>query len=263
MDNPNNLFETKWAYGVTVVPERRDNVFLRTMGSLRSAGFDRPWLFVDGDSDSESWQREFECSVSIRYPRIRAYGNWILGLYELYIRNPNADRYAIFQDDIVCSANLRKYLDASTKLNGERLAYRAAHPKTARPDKVYWNLFTFQSNQDLAKGHTGWYESNQNGRGAAGLVFTLEGVVTLLNHQHMIDRVQDEKRGHKSIDGGIIQTMKKAGFRELVHNPSLIQHIGSESAIGNLPHQPAKSFQGESFDLMELTNGKKEAAGAG
>ena len=43
----------KWAYGITTVPSRRENLFERTLQSLAVAGFDNPRLFVDGVDDAE------------------------------------------------------------------------------------------------------------------------------------------------------------------------------------------------------------------
>lgn len=227
----------KWAYGVTTVPERRDDLLPRTLASLVAGGFDNPMLFVDGDTAGNDWY-SLMAWKEFRYPRINAYGNWLLALLELYIRGPHADRYAIFQDDIVCCRNLRAYLEA-----GEM------------PGKSYWNLFTSPDNQELAKGK-GWFPSNQRGRGALALVFSREGVVTLLTSQHMMMKPQDQRAGHCNIDGAVSDAMRKAGWVERCHNPSLVQHMGVETTIGP-PHgthvkPTASSFPGENYDLMEL-----------
>src|SRR3954465_7467772 len=89
-----------WAYGITTVPERRYDLLPRTIHSLARGGFDLPRLFIDGHEKSyHEWDT---LPQTIRYPAIRTMGNWLLGLWELYIREPAADRYAIFQDDCVC-----------------------------------------------------------------------------------------------------------------------------------------------------------------
>lgn len=229
----------KWTYGVTTVPTRRDDLLPRTLLSLKTAGFDKPRLFVDGTDDPRSWEREFNLEVTARFPHIRTFGNWILSLAELYIREPTSDRYAIFQDDFVTYKNLRAYLHS--------LPF---------PERAYWNLYTFPSNQKLCPDegrHVGWYKSNQLGRGAVGLVFSREGVKTLFeNRAHIIDRPEHVGRGWKAVDGGVVEAMRKAGWTELVHNPSLVQHTGDISAMGNRPHKKASSFRGEEFDAREL-----------
>lgn len=233
--------QLKWTYGITTVPSRRRGLFPATLASLSRAGFTTPRVFVDGCNDALSWEREFSLSVSCRFPTVRTFGNWVLGLWELYLRDPVADRYAMFQDDFITYKNLRTYL--------ERVPY---------PPNGYCNLYTFPSNQSLApktaSGGTvdGWYPSNQLGRGAVALVFSNEAVRALLVSLHMVDRPQDAHRGWKAIDGGIVTAFTKMGWKEYVHSPSLTQHVGDVSSMGNRPHLKAVSFRGEDFDAMEL-----------
>lgn len=234
-----------WCYGVTTVPRRRDDLLPRTLESLKAAGFDAPRLFVDGARNREAvwWEDKFKLDVTARFPNVRTAGNWVLSLYELYYRSPLADRYALFQDDLVTYHNLRAYLDHCTY-----------------PDKGYLNLYTFPPNRQLppprvgqtARFLEGWYPSNQFGRGAVALVFSRAAVVTLLSAEHLTERPQDPKRGHRSIDGGIVDSFRKAGWREYVHNPSLVQHTGEQSSMGNRPHQQAVSFRGEGYNALDL-----------
>ena len=250
--------EITWAYGVTTVPERRETHLPATLASLRKAGFDNPRLFVDGDKDggwyrSQGWENPLTC----RYPRILAAGNWVLSIYELYIRQPDATYYALFQDDFLTYPNLRQYL--------ETCSY---HPR------AYWNLYTAPSNQSTCplmedgRQKLGWYKSNQNGRGAVALVFNRETLATLLGSNHLAIRPQDPIRGWRSIDGGILEALKKAGWLEHVHNPSLVLHTGKETTIDKhklsrgknpdfhkitwSPHYDKSSFRGEDFDALHL-----------
>lgn len=226
-----------WSYGITTVPERFDNTFKRTLESLRIAGFSKPHVFIDKCSDAEPYQN-LKLDCTIHTTNIRTFGNWVTALWELYVLKPHADRYAIFQDDIVCSVGLRKYLES-----------------VSFPDKGYLNLLTFPENQELIEKHgTGFYPSNQKGKGAVALVFTRQGVETLLSHSHIIKRPQNEVRGHKAIDGGIVETFRKVGWKEYVHNPSLVQHIGDVSSMGNPRHPKAPSFRGEDFNLTDLVS---------
>lgn len=243
----------KWSYGVTTVKDRLSDLLPMTLYSLKLAGFDSPRLFLDGD-DGSRLPRDWTYPITTRVPRIRTYGNWILGLAELFIREPAADRYAMFQDDFVTYRNLRRYLEQSPY-----------------PHHGYLNLYTFPSNQDIAPldsaGHArvGWYESRelengpirngkkqQTGRGAVALVFNRDAVLTLLQHQHIVERPMDSTYGHRRIDGGIVTAMNKAGWREYVHNPSLVQHIGKVSSMGSKPHRQAVSFRGEDFDAIDM-----------
>lgn len=231
----------RWAYGVTTVSSRLQDLLPRTLESLRLAGFDAPRLFVDGDTDSNNWGR-LQYEKTFRYPPLRTHGNWWLALHELYIRNPNVDRYAIFQDDLVTCRNLRAYLES-----------------TPSPDKGYLNLYTIQQNLDLCPhGRKGFYLSNQMGRGALALVFDNAACVALLSSGHMVQRAKDPIRGHKVVDGGIVTALGQAGFREYVHNPSLVYHTGEVSTLGKATPSPqAANFVGEDFDALQLLRQEK------
>src|SRR5689334_3053216 len=102
----------EWSVGVTTVPARAGVMLPRTLASLAAGGFDRPRLFVDGSDDVQSWKAMFRLPASCRWPRVKPFGNWVLALWELWLREPDADRWAIFQDDLVCVRNLRPYLES-------------------------------------------------------------------------------------------------------------------------------------------------------
>lgn len=223
----------RWAYGVTTCKQRKTNLLPRTIASLKNGGFPEPHLFVDGEDDPASWEIKFGLPVTIRNPAVRTAGNWALSAIELYLRQPDAELYAIFQDDLVCVRNLRAYLE-----------------RAVRPTRGYMNLYTFPQNEDLAAGRNGFYESNQRGRGAVALVFSREALLTLFQSQHFVERPQDQDRGHRSIDGGIVASMEKAGWKEFVHYPSLVQHTGLESSMGNRKHPLSRTFPGEAFDAL-------------
>ena len=266
-------YELRWAYGVTtaVIPQgddkthtgsvkvalsRRGDLLPRTLASLKAGGFPTPRLFVDGDNDAGSWEREFGLPVTCRYPLLRTAGNWLLALYELYIRDPAADRYAIFQDDLACVRNLRAYL--------ERCVF---------PARGYLNLFTFPVNQQtVEKTFVGWFEAKrmpesgsgrsyhgkmqQYGKGAVGLVFDRGGALTLLANQRLAGRFSDVDAGWKKIDGGVVESMNQENYWEWCHSPSLLYHTGTYdnggSSTGNNPQAQADSFPGDSFDALRF-----------
>ena len=194
---------------------------------------------MDGGNDAKAYHR-FGLQVTHRNPRTRAYGNWLLAMWELFLRNPQADRYAIFQDDLVMYRNLRSYLDA---------AYY--------PEKGYLNLYSFPVNEAVADGqdYVGWYKSNQKGQGAVALVFDADAVDALLNSRMLFTAARKKKQKggrHKNIDGKIANAMKNAGWMECVHSPGLVQHIGEKSVAGNGRHLLSETFRGEEFDALEL-----------
>ena len=223
---------TTWAYGVTTSPTREKTLLPQTLASLAAAGFDQPRLFVDGPPGTHA---DLGLPVVYRYEQIRTYGNFYLALLELMIRDPLVGRYAIFQDDLITYKNLREYLDT-----------------VPDPPRGYWNLYTFPHNLRRCNGHIGWSHSDQMGKGAVALIFPRDAAKTLVMQHHMISKPEDPKKGWKNLDGCIITAMKAMGYKEYVHNPSLVQHTGTESSIGNMHHLKADSFRGEEFDAREL-----------
>jgi hypothetical protein len=241
-----------WACGVTTVPIRRYTTLPLTLQSLMLAGFPNPRLFVDiqGDVDIKEvlpLYNDPSFPITIRSHNIKTYGNWILALMELYIRHPHSDRYALFQDDIVMGPGVREYL--------EHCEY---------PERGYINLMTFPQNEALKhqffpKGLPeekciGWYPSNQKGKSATALVFDRQIVLRILSNEELLNRPQEPK-GHQNIDGGLANAMRKIGYTEYVHTPSLVRHTGTETTMGDghPEKQPLDmSFRGENYDIMEV-----------
>lgn len=246
----------KWAYGVMTVPERFGELFPRTVRSLAAAGFESPYLFVDGTSNAAPWLDRYSLPVTCRL-RVKVVGAWILSMWELYLREPNADRFALFQDDFVTYKNLRQYLS-----------------KVPYPEKGYLNLYTFPSNHprpdNKVKDTPGFYEASlcnpdtdqiwQTGRGAIALVFSNEALVTLLSSHSLVLKPKHAAKPDTSIDGAIVNAMNVAGWREYVHYPSLTQHTGVKSTVDPRHDNQltAPSFIGEEFDALDFLGGEYE-----
>lgn len=245
----------QWTYGITTVPSRMNSTLPLTIESLAKAGFDKPRLFVDGCIDPTEYRMKFGLPVTARYPNIGVAANWLLSLLELYTRNPECERFAIFQDDITICLNVKKYLEQ----------YEYGYHN--RP--YYWNLYTFPQNEDREDGfapigsgnsppkslkpnpdYRGFYPSNQRGRGATALVFDRTAITKLVGNENFIRGFQDVKRA--SIDGRVMEIMRQVGYTELVHSPSLTQHIGDLSTLNHPQYPKAFSFPGETFDAMNL-----------
>lgn len=241
----------KWAYGVTTVYSRMTDLLPRTLDSLHKAGFTTPRLFVDGVSFKVAQQYEqhyapLGIEVEVRRQNIRAQGNWTLGLWELYIRNPQSDYYAMFQDDIVLCRNVKRYL--------EHCQY---------PRDGYWNLYTAWENLNVVrrdisthKHIQGWHPSNQLGRGALALVFDNRAVVKLLGHAHIIKKIKSVDMGTCNVDGGIAEVFRLSEGKEYIHHPSLASHTGDHSTMKSARPRPCRSFAGEDFDAMQLLTAK-------
>jgi len=224
---------TTWAYGVTTVPERIDSGLTKqTLDSLANAGFHRPRIFIDGKPTDTSSLGTLEKTIHV--PPLRTFGNWWATALELYLRQPRADRYAIFQDDFITYRNLRRYLESCTY-----------------PSNGYWNLYLFPENK--IEGKTGWYNSPlNNGKGAVATVFDNATLRHVMTYQSFVDKPMSKTKSHSSVDGAIVTVMRKTNRLEYVHNPSLVQHTGKVSSMGNKIHPTADTFLGAAFDALEL-----------
>jgi len=233
----------RWAYGITTVETRADLLLPKTIQALKHGGFPSPRLFVDGMPPiaAEEQYGKYKLHITARFPQVKTFANWYLSLIELYLRDPQAARYAIFQDDMSCYRNLRTYLD------GIKI-----------PEKGYLNLYTFPVNEANAPADfTGFYKSNQRGLGAVALVFSNEVTRKLLTASHMINKPRG-KKSTWSVDGGIVDSLKKQGIYEYVHYPSLVQHRGEQSSMHNPKHPVAISYKGDAFDATRLLLPKKQ-----
>lgn len=224
--------ELIWQYGVTTVPFRK-GLLNKTLNSLVGAGFDKPIVFVDSEYDD--YYDRLNLEIVFRSKNLKAYTNWLLTLSELYLRNPEADRYAVFQDDIVLMKDLKQFLSINE------------YPKDG-----YWNLFSFLQNEKLIKDKKGWLKSNQKGQGGLALVFDNNTALTLLTQPHVYTRTWNRDRKDRFIDGAVVEAIKKSGRYEYIHSPSLVQHIGDVSAIGNPKHPQADTFLGENISALTL-----------
>lgn len=238
-----------WICGMITVPSRNE-LYDRTRESLTDAGFEIPHghTFMDGGGPVE-----FDGGYTVRSPEIGSFGNWILGLTELFIRNPGADRYAMFEDDVLFCRNVRQYLE-----------------QCFFPRDGYLNLYTTEDNLPKLVGaasinERGWGLSKQGGRGALALVFNDQGMKTLIGSPRIVGHVGDRKRRHYLTDWFVMETMRRASFKEYTHFPSLVQHVGTETTITNRvapmqeQHLTAPSFPGEDFNAMEFLNAKSAA----
>jgi len=225
--------QIRWAYGITTHPSRVDTLLPQTLHSLEKAGFPKPHVFLDGEFINHYAHLRF----TGRTDPVGIVGNWMLGMLELLIVNPCADRYLMFQDDIQVSCNLREYLE------------QCEYPK----GKYYYNLYSFPENEALSGGTTGWHESNQNGLGALGLMFDRDGLVDLMATERYVRKPLEASRPSRAIDGAVLIALRSRGYKEYVHNPSLVQHVGMKSTMpGKPPNAVSQTFRGEGFDLLEL-----------
>lgn len=241
----------RWSYGITTTPHRIDTLLPQTIRSLAAAGFDQPLLGVDNCGDCKAFER-FGLPFTARTSHNHNHANWFLTAHEIYYRDPFADYYAIFEDDLVISRGARVYLE-----------------RTMTEEKAYYSLFTNPDNERRPHPPHGWFMANQRGEGAVGLVFhkdaflhLLGNVGTLLHARQIVNprdgrvhrntRGEEVPHGKEYVDGLIVSAMHQRGYVEWCHSPSIVQHVGHDSSAAHRRFPDAPSFRGEEFDLREL-----------
>jgi hypothetical protein len=100
----------KWAVGVTTAP-RRGPTLERCLDHLTRAGWETPHLFMDAAVRVP--ERFGHLPGTLRSPAVGAWPNHYLSLFELTLRQPDADAYLLLQDDAVVydGENVRAYLE--------------------------------------------------------------------------------------------------------------------------------------------------------
>jgi len=233
----------EWAVGVTTVQARLNTLLPATLNSLAAGGFGGLLrLFVDGCRDPKSVEEWCKLPVSTRSQQLGIAGSWMLTLHELYLRQPRADYYLIFQDDVAVLKNLRHYLEQSPL-----------------PRAAFGNLFLARGPHKVLKARwpkvpVGWHKSDQKCRGAQGLLFPNPAARALLLST-FANNWPNTVKGDRNVDGMIVQAMNQAGYDEWVHCPTLCEHTGRLSTVGHGIMESVDTWRGEDYDSLELLEG--------
>lgn len=176
---------------VTTCP-RQVTYLAETLTSLRVAGFD-PLVFEDPNLKGSRW----------------ALRN---ALGSLLARYPEADVYAVFQDDILAAKGLCGWLERNLW---------PADPATIGICSPYTASVNSQP-------QPGWFDLNQIP------VFRPFGACSLIFPNHSAKRFLAESRPDGMLSGSDTQVglwCRSAGLGHYSHTPSLIQHVGKVSSI--------------------------------
>ena len=221
------MIRVEFAYGMTTIP-RQPDYLEKSVASLVQAGF--------SDFGKAGYQQTHIFRDSPDPMGI--VGHWVASLWELWVRYPRATRYILFQDDIEASKGLYDYLS-----------------KSEYPKEGYCNLCTYPENTTPELSKPGWHRSNKRGKGAQALMFDPKAVKALLTSGRLVSKPHDARNADRSLDGMIVEAMENVGYKEYIHSPSLVDHVGKESTIGHEPTLHMPTFD-ETFDLLSLPPGK-------
>jgi hypothetical protein len=213
-----------WAVAVTTAP-RPIATLPRTLESLERAGWSDFRVFPDTAG-------------------IGAWRNWIEALATLIAQQPDADAFAVVQDDVVFCRGLRAYLEQTLWPAVRRVALCSPFTPAAYHERRRgWNVRWPPPNQFLVAAQV-WIFPPESAR----------AIVRDLGHI----------QAHKGIDGRVGLWAERTRRSVWYHTPSLAQHIAdTNSAIGNPPVASlriADDFIGEEAEpgIWIGTNPKRE-----
>jgi len=199
-----------WAVGVITAP-RPIETLARSLASVHRAGW--PEVLVAADLDHKGCWR-----------------NWLEAVKRLTSLYPQADAYAIFEDDVVYCRNLRQYLQHHLWPAAENVALCSVFcPAAYRLQKQGWHEERRWPSGSYLVSSQAWILPPQAAR----------AVVSELWHV-------DTPHG---TDGHVGQWAEDSGRTVWYHTPSLAQHVADEySAVGCRPEaslRVAVDFVGE------------------
>lgn len=203
-----------WAVGVVTAP-RRQATLEWCLDSLTRAGWDRPYLFVDGLLRIPD--RYEHLPLTWREQPLGAWPNYFLALSEMVLREPAADAYLLLQDDAVLydRGDLREYLEA-TLWPGERESIVSLYcPKPYTILEPGWRTLPHP-----------WVW------GALAFVFPHELAQQFISNQDVIaHRGIGPYEGRAQVDVLIGEWAATHGHAVVYPCPSLAQHVGNTSSI--------------------------------
>lgn len=199
----------KWAVGVTTAP-REHKTIIKTIKSLESAGWDNGTIFSEPGSYidlGDKWEYVH------RSRKTGIFGNWMLGLYELFIRNIDADAYFMIQDDIVLAPESREYLEKSLWF-------------TDKPHLIS----LFGPNAIDKNPSNGWRSTTNYHGGPNSIIMSHETVQEILSSIVPLQFYGIRHTQNSSFDDlGIFLLMNKKGWPTFYPKPSIGDHIGHQS----------------------------------
>jgi hypothetical protein len=233
----------KWAVGVVSSPRRQPTLEITLDGLIR-AGWDRPYLFLDGTVRVP--ERFADLPGVVREPRVGCWPNHYLALAELLMRHPDADAYLLAEDDALFydGESLRDYL--------EQMLW---------PDRRPCLLSLYCPSVYSARS-LGWRPLRRKWAvGSLALIFPRHLAQDFLLDQAVCDHRW--QRGQEPC-GGLANTDVVIGrwaFRKRVPvwypTPSLVQHLGVTSTLGLDRQVTGERWADQWIGSFVLPNGNK------
>jgi hypothetical protein len=196
-------------------------------------------LFAEPDSAADV--SDFRGSVTRRGRRVGAFSNWYLALHELLFTHPSAEVFLMCQDDIVCCAGLRAYL--------EQMLWPS-------PNTAFVSLYC-GCLQPRAENSQGFVRIGEGDTlyGALAVAFPAAAIKHLILDPLFV-RHRNSTTGMYGIDAALARWVSVSRLPAFFHFPSLVAHTGHTSAIlaapRDGPERQTDSFVGEEVDARDV-----------
>lgn len=224
-----------WAVGITIAP-RKLPTYTETIDSVIRTGWTEPHLFCE--PNVILMDRHRNLPITERKDTMGCWKNWYQTAKDLVDFYPEADAYAIFQDDVIFCLGVRSFLEKCLWPVENPGVISVFTPSHYKQDRIGWHK--------TDKGHTLWM--------AQTFIFTPKSIRNMINHPVCVNW-----KGDRNVDNVIGNWARQTRLFPYYHTPSLAQHIGTVSTIWtNNPkrnqargRKAASDFVGETYDVSE------------
>ncbi len=201
--------ELTWQAAVLAAP-RRQATLGAALASLHAAGFDVLHVFAEPGTDLPPEAERAHVTVHDR--RLGNFANFYSSLAQLYRESPDADAFAMFQDDIRIARGARAWCSAQLWPFGNGLVSLFT-PRIHAAAEAGWRLLS-----------PGFYRVF----GAQAIVFRRDVLEQFLADPQVLHAFE---RGRHCDDAVVSGWAARRRLAIAYHTPSLVQHCGEYSSI--------------------------------
>jgi len=198
-----------WMVGM-LTAARTKSCLVGALNSLSEAGFQDVHLFAEPGSSVPD--HPALGSVTVHRQRLGNLANFLTSLTDLYQRSDSAECFAVFQDDIIASANLRAWCDREL-WPCEAGLVSLFTPRIHAADRPGWRVL-----------FPGFYRVH----GGQALLFRRDVLERFLSDPQTALQLRLNHRCDDALVSGWA-TKKRIGIA--YHTPSPVQHVGTCSSI--------------------------------
>jgi len=235
--------DLKWAVGIITCP-RKEDFLQKTLTSIQNAGWSYESITVFAEPNTDV-PENFEGIVVRRTKQFGDWTNWATGLFELLLREPDADYFLMSEDDVLYNRDSKQYLEISFPHLGD-----------------FGSLSLYTPSRYHKKKFHGWHNECRGVEtwSTVTVIMSKESVIRFFAHEDtQRHRFQDIFQApevqwgvtcdpQNSVKDAVLgHWAKKHGLPVYYHTPALAQHIGITSTISDEKASVDNSRQAADF----------------